>query len=265
MNRPASALYDGWVKHRRLRPAVHRLRYRVLSVLLDLDEIDALARSSRLFSRNRFNLFSFHDADYGDGTAPGLRSQIASHLAAAGLADAGGAIRVWTMPRILGCAFNPLSVFFCHRADGTLAAVLYEVNNTFGQRHAYLIPAAPEAGGVVRQAVAKDFYVSPFMDMALDYAFRLSLPARRLALTITVGDGGGPLLVATHAASRVEWSDGALLRAFLGHPLQMVRVLGGIHWEALRLWIKGMRTRPRPPPPASPVTAVSPTRRHDHG
>jgi len=260
-----SALYDGWVMHQRLRPRAHRLRYRILSLFLDLDEIDTLAAGNRLFSRNRFNLFSFHDSDYGSGTPEGLRSQIEAHLSEAGLPIKDGPIRVMTMPRILGCAFNPLSVFFCHRPGGELAAILYEVNNTFGQRHAYLIPAKPEADASVRQSCTKDFYVSPFIEMGLDYVFRIAVPDEKLAMLIRVSDDDGLLLTAAHSARRVAMSDAALLRAFASHPLQIVRVLGGIHWEALRLWCKGLRIKPRPAPPARPVTAVSQTGHHEHG
>ncbi len=268
---PLSALYEGWVMHQRLRPRSHRLRYRILSLFLDLDEIDALARSCRLFSRNRFNLFSFHDGDYGAGSQESLRSQIEMHLAEAGMAISGGPIRVLTMPRILGFAFNPLNIFFCFRPEGDLAAIFYEVNNTFGQRHAYLIPAVPQADGTLRQACAKNFYVSPFMEMGLRYAFQLSQPGDKLAMLIRVSDDSGLVLTAAHSAKRVAFSDARLLRAFLGHPLQMIRVLGGIHFEALRLWLKGMRIGPRPAPPAKsvsaslPVTATSSTGHHDHG
>jgi uncharacterized protein len=259
-----SALYDGWVMHQRLRPAPHRLRYPILSLFLDLDEIDTLAATHRLFSRNRFNLFSFHDRDYGSGGSQSLRAEIEGHLAEAGLPMVNGAIRVLTMPRILGLAFNPLSLFFCYRPEGSLAAVLYEVNNTFGQRHAYLIPAEPDEDGLLRQSCAKAFYVSPFMAMELAYAFQLTIPSDRLSLMIRVSDGQGLLLTAAQSARRLAFSDAALLRAFFGHPLQVIRVLGGIHWQALRLWLKGLRLKPRPPPPIRPVTAISRNGPPDH-
>ena len=121
------------------------LRYGVFWLLLDLDEIDTLARRLRLFSRNRFNALSFHDRDHGEPGAGALRAQIERHLADAGIDIGGGAIRLLCMPRIFGYAFNPLSVHFCYRRDETLAAILYEVHNTFGERHSYLIPV--EAGG----------------------------------------------------------------------------------------------------------------------
>jgi DUF1365 family protein len=246
-----SALYIGHVMHRRLRPRAHRLRYRIFSLLLDLDEIDDLGL--RLFSRGRFNLFAFHDRDYGDGSAMPLRSQVERHLATAGIAADGGAIRLLTMPRILGFAFNPLSVYFCHRRDGGLAATLYEVNNTFGERHSYLLPA--DAGdGPIRQSCAKAFHVSPFLAMDLDYTFRTAVPAQRLGIAITASDAAGPILSAVHSAGRRALTDAALVRAFITHPLLTIKVVGGILWEALKLWGKRIPVHRHPPPPSLPVT-----------
>ena len=257
----ASALYVGQVMHRRVRPRAHRLRYRIFSLLLDLDEIDALAARLRLFSRGRFNLFSFHDRDYGAGTAEPLRAQVERHLAAAGLDPDGGPIRLLTMPRILGFAFNPLSLYFCHRRDGRLGAILYEVNNTFGQRHSYLIAVAQTgAGRAIRQDCAKRFYVSPFMAMDMHYAFRVAPPAERLSIAITGSDADGAILTAVHTAGRRALTDAALARAFATHPLLTVKVVGGILWEALRLWLKGVPVRDRPPAPdhAVSVTPAAP-------
>lgn len=248
-----SALYVGHVMHRRTRPRVHRLRYRIFSLLLDLDEIDGLAKRLRLFSRNRFNLFAFHDRDYAAGTREPLRIQIERHLASANINLRGGAIRLLTMPRILGFAFNPLSVYFCHDRDGALLAVLYEVNNTFGERHSYLLPVEQTAG-VIRQGCAKEFHVSPFMGMDMHYAFRLTPPGARLSLAITGSDGAGPIITAVHSAARRPLNDARLLSAFVTHPLLTVKVVGGILWEALKLWAKGVPVRDRPPPPLHPVT-----------
>ena len=143
----ASGLYRGLVTHRRLRPRAHRLSYRSFWLLLDLDEIDGLARRLRLFSRNGFNLMAFHDADHGNpGDRRPLRRQIEAHLAQAGVSVDGGPIRLLTLPRLLGYVFNPLIVYYCHRRDGGLAAVVYEVNNTFGDRHAYVIPVRARDG-----------------------------------------------------------------------------------------------------------------------
>lgn len=250
----ASALYVGHVAHRRVRPRAHALRYRLFSLLLDLDEIDAVAARLRLFSRNRFNLFSFHDADHAAGTAEPLRAQVERHLRDAGL-PTGGAIRLLAMPRILGFVFNPLSVYFCHGHDGRLAAILYEVSNTFGERHSYLLPADAGADGTVRQTCAKTFHVSPFMAMDMTYAFRVAPPGERLAIAIDAGDADGTILTAVLSSRRVVLTDAALARAFVTHPLLTAKVVAGILWEAARLWGKGVRVHARPAPPVQSVTA----------
>lgn len=249
-----SALYDGAVIHARLRPVRHRLRYRMLMMLLDLDELPALDARLRLFGHNRRAVFAFRDADHGDGSDTPLRVQMEGHLRRAGLDPAGGRIRVLCMPRVLGMVFNPISLFFCHGADGGLQAVLYEVNNTFGQRHSYLIPAQGLSGGVLRQRCDKRFHVSPFMEMGLSYAFRLILPGARMNLGIDVHGPDGLMLSAAFAGEHRALDDRALFAALLAHAFQALRVLGGIHWEALKLWRKGLRIRPSPPAPAEAVS-----------
>lgn len=251
-----SALYPGDVSHHRLRPREHRLAYRLWSMLIDLDELPELDRRLRLFSVDRFNLFSFHARDRGDGSGRDLKGQVEDAMRRAGLLPDGGPIRLFTMPRLLGWAFNPLSIFFCHRRDGRLAAILWEVDNTFGERHGYLIPVEESDGGEIRQTCDKAFYVSPFMDMALTYAFRVRPPADLFALVIDVDDAEGRLLTARHLARRIDLTDRALLRLFFAVPFLTLRVVGGIHWEALRLWLKGVKLRLRPPPPAEPITTV---------
>ncbi|WP_260929297.1 DUF1365 domain-containing protein [Novosphingobium sp. 9] len=251
----ASALYVGSVMHRRVRPKVHRLRYRIFSLLLDLDEIDTLDRRLRLFSRGRFNLFSFYDRDYAARTGEPLRLQVERHLCEGGLDPDGGAIRLLTMPRILGFAFNPLSVYFCHRRDGQLLAILCEVNNTFGERHSYLLPAR-EDGRLFRQDCAKTFHVSPFMAMDLHYAFRLVVPGEDLSIAITTSDAQGPVLTAVHSAQRKALTDSALLRVFVTQPLLTVKVVGGILWEAALLWRKGVPVHDRPAAPTQRITVA---------
>jgi len=255
----ASALYVGSVMHRRVRPRPHRLRYRIFSLLLDLDEIDALSDRLWLFSRNRFNLFSFHDRDYAGRDAEPLRLQVERSLAAAGIYLGGGAIRLLTMPRILGFAFNPLSVYFCYDHGGALRATLYEVNNTFGERHSYLLPVE-EAAGLIRQDCAKAFHVSPFMAMDMRYAFRIVAPVERLSIAITGSDADGPILTAVHRAERRLLNDAMLAATFLTHPLLTLKVVAGILWEAAKLWAKGMPVHHRPVPPPHPVT-IEPARR----
>jgi DUF1365 family protein len=252
-----SALYDGVVIHRRFAPKPHALRYRMFMALLDLDDLDALDGRLRLFSRNRFNLFAFHDKDHLDDGAVRLRSQVEGHLARAGIALDGGAIRLLSLPRILGYAFNPLSVYFCHQADGALSAILYEVRNTFGQRHTYLIPVEPGATGAIRQSCQKVFYVSPFMDMDMTYDFRVIAPGATLSIGVDGLQGDTRVIATSFAGTRRALSDAALLRAFVTYPLLSLAVVGGIHWEALKLWLKGVRLRARPAPPLNPVSIIA--------
>ncbi len=249
----ASALYVGEVRHNRVRPRRHALRYRVFMLLLDLDQVDGVLGRLKLLARGCFGLMSFNAGDHGDRSGRPLRDQVRERLAAAGI-EAGGAIRLLTMPRILGYGFNPLSLYFCHRPDGALAAILYEVSNTFGERHNYLI-ATPEGGaGTVRQSAPKRFYVSPFMDMDLAYAFTVQAPADGTAVSITVSDGEGAMLTASFLGERRPLTDGQLLRAWLSHPLLTLKVMAGIHWEALKIWRKGVGFRHRPALPAQAVT-----------
>jgi len=179
-----------------------------------------------------------------------------SHLAAAGIDLSGGAIRLLCMPRIFGYGFNPISVYFCHHKSGALAAIIYEVHNTFHQRHSYLIPIDPATGAVIDQQCRKVFYVSPFMDMDLSYQFRVAPPRDRVSVAIRAFDRDGMLLVAAMAGDRRDLSDSVLLRTLATNPLLTLKVIAAIHWHALRLLLKGFRLRPRPLPPAMPVTAV---------
>ncbi|MFN4354405.1 DUF1365 domain-containing protein [Parvibaculum sp.] len=254
-----SRLYEGEVFHRRLRPRVHTLSYRVFYMLLELDELETLSRQSWLFAHNRFSLFSFHDADHGDGSGGPLRPWIETQLGRAGIGIEGGRISVLCFPRVLGYVFNPISVYFCHRADGALAAILYEVNNTFGDRHSYLIPVEDGAAETLTQDCDKAFYVSPFLPVAGRYHFKLLRPGARFALTIRESDAEGPLLTASFAGRERAFRDRDLLAAFVRHPLMTLKVVAGIHIEAAKLSRKGFRLAARPAAPASPVTIVQPS------
>lgn len=253
-----SALYFGEVMHRRTRPKPHKLRYRVFSLLLDLDEMPRLSSSLRLFAYNRAGIFSFHDRDHLAGSHEPLRDQIMRELDAAGVAIPGGSIQIFCMPRIFGYVFNPLSVYFCRRADHSLAAILYEVNNTFGERHSYLI-AVHDTGEVVHQSCNKELYVSPFMPMSMRYDFRVRPPAESVSIAIHGRDEAGLLISACQNGQRADLSDRNLARALFALPVLTLKVVAGIHWEALKLWRKGVRLVPRPSPPAKPVTIVSRT------
>lgn len=260
-----SALYTGEVVHRRLHPFVHGFRYRVWSLLVDLDELPSLDGELRLFAYNRAGPFSFHDRDHGPRDGSPLRPWVEAQLAAAGLDFAPGRIALLCFPRILGYVFNPLSVYFCHDRDDRLAAILYEVKNTFGQQHGYLLPVDPDRPGAwVRQAQDKHFYVSPFLPMDCRYAFRILPPGERLAVVIRqtgvvdLGTGASaaerPMLGASLTGERRPLDDGQLARMALAMPLLTLKVMAAIHWQALQLWRKGARLHPRPDPPAAAVS-----------
>jgi DUF1365 family protein len=226
-------------------------------LLLDLDEIDEIAAQLAVFSRNRFNLFSFYDADHGSGTGR-LRTHLEHHLAEAGIDIGGGSIRLLAMPRLLGYVFNPLSVFFCHRRDGSLAALLYEVHNTFGERHSYLIGVPSSGADPIKQQCNKRFHVSPFLAMNMRYDFTVVQPGRQTAIAVRGSDAAGTIIVATLSGTRRPLSDRQLLRVFATYPLATLKVTLGIHWEALRLWLKGIRLHEHPAPPDEPVTLAPP-------
>jgi len=255
MSGNASALYAGTVMHQRLRPRRHRLRYRIFLLLLDLDELDEVAGRLWLFSRNRFNLFSFFDRDHGDGSSEPLRALIERQLRTAGIRPDGGAIRLLTMPRVLGYVFNPLSVYFCYRRTGGLTAIVYEVNNTFGERHSYVIPVGPDGTGTIHQECAKHLFVSPFLDMKMNYAFRVISPDSRVGIAISVRDAEGAIIIVTSLfARRTLLRDTGLAIAFVTYPLLTLKVIAAIHWEALRIWLKGVRLHDHTPAPERTLT-----------
>ncbi len=252
----ASALYFGKVIHTRFRPKAHHLDYRVFWLFLDLAEMDRIDSQLRHFSVGRFNLVSFHPRDHGDGSDTPLRDQITNWLGKAGIDIGQGAIRLLTMPRILGYVFNPISIYYCYDETGRLAALVYEVTSTFKNRHSYVIPV-PDADLGQRhfeQAAAKALYVSPFMDMEMDYRFRGHVPSKTLDLMIDGSDAHGKLIHASMSAQRQPLTDKSILRAMVGFPLLTMKVVAAIHWEALKLWVKGVGLTKQPAPPAEAAT-----------
>jgi DUF1365 family protein len=248
----ASGLYTGLVSHTRVKPRQHKLAYRVFMLLIDLDELPDL--KLKTLGVGRFNLFGFDPKRFGDSSGRPLKAQIEATLAEAGIPH-GGPIRLLAMPQILGNAFNPITVYFCHAPNRTLSAILYEVNNTFGERHSYLIPA-PNAA-LIKQGCAKQFYVSPFMDMDLTYAFRILRPEERVLVAVDTSDAEGLILAASFSGERRPLTDGALIKAWLTHPWMTLGTIAAIHFEALKIWLKGEKVRVRPPKPERSVT-VSP-------
>lgn len=253
----AAALYFGEVMHARLRPMGHRFSYRVMSLLIDLDRLDDADRLSPLFGVNRAALYSFHEADHGRRDGSSLRSHAQACAAGRDIDLAGG--RVWLLcyPRLLGFTFNPLSVYFCYSKAGEPALLIYEVRNTFGDIHAYVLAVKPgeiSAAGI-RQSQDKLFYVSPFVEMAMRYHFRVSPPGERVKLRILETGREGPLLSAAFSGRRRALTTLALLRSFVALPLVTLKIVAAIHWEALRLWLKGARLMPRPN--AAPANAAN--------
>lgn len=234
-----SAIYCGTVVHQRLRPRRHRLRYDVFALLIDLDELDKLDLKTRLLSYNRPGPVSFRDCDHGPTNGEPLRPWAEARMREAGVEPDGGAIELLCYPRILGYVFNPLSVFFCYRRDGTLAALLYEVCNTFGERHTYPISVEDDGHRVIRQACAKALYVSPFIGMEAEYHFRVKPPDSTVNIVIRQEDAEGLLLAAAFRGERRPLTDRELAAALVRFPFMTLKVIAGIHWEALRMWLKG--------------------------
>lgn len=235
-----SALYAGSVVHRRLAPKGHLFRYRVFSLLIDLDEIDSVGRRCRLLSVNRWNLFSFFERDHGDGAPCGLKAYVAAALDRAGIDTVGLQVSLLCYPRVLGYVFNPLSVYFCRDAAGRLVALLYEVTNTFGERHSYLFRIDGDRKTPLRHACRKALYVSPFIGMDATYSFGVVPPGDRLAISIREADRSGPVLNASFTGRRFTLCDRVLARFALSYFLLGAKITAAIHWQAFRLWWKGI-------------------------
>jgi hypothetical protein len=230
-------VFVGRLRHRRFEPKHHEFTYPLFMVLLDVDRIDELMRVASFTSRNRFNWATFDDRDHlGDPSRP-LRERLASDAAAHGSVLPDGSIFLLTHLRYLGYCFNPVSFFYCFDRAGRLDLVLAEVNNTFGGSCNYWVRP--------RDRAAKALYVSPFMDSDLDYAFAFSRPERSLVAHMETVQAGRAFFDATLTLERRPWSASELRRALVRHPAMTMRVIAGIHWEAAKLWWKGVPVVPR--------------------
>jgi DUF1365 family protein len=231
-----------------MRPMAHRFSYRVMSLLIDLDRLGDADRISPLFGINRRAVYSFCECDHGPRDGSSLRAYAQRSAAEKGVDLTGGKVLLLCYPRLFGFTFNPLSVYFCYSADGALALVIYEVRNTFGDIHPYVLPVLPSQLGPagLRQQQDKLFYVSPFIEMAMRYHFRIAPPGDTVKIRILETSAEGPVLAATFSGRQHPLSSMALLWSLLQIPLLTMKVFAAIHWEALRLWIKGARLVPRP-------------------
>ncbi len=231
------ALYVGHVMHMRLIPARHQFRYRVFSLLLDVDRIGATLSGLSLLAHNRFGLMGFHNADHGPRDGGPLRPWVEAKLAQQGLAKP-ARIELLSFPRILGIGFSPLSVYYCYDSSGAFYAVIYEVKNTFGGQEAYVMGTGPEGGGQYCQEEDKRFFVSPFIGLDQRYRFTLAPPGDKLRLRIKQAGPEGETLIATQTGEARALCDRQLATLFATHPLMSIKVLAAIHWHALRLFLK---------------------------
>jgi len=247
-------LYAGRTVHERRAPFVHRFSYRIASILIDLDRLEDAGRRSALFSVERFNLYSFHQRDHGARDGSNLKDWAAARFAGAGVCLNGARLQLLCFPRVLGYVFNPISIYFAQEADGRLRGVIYQVHNTFGDAHAYV--AACKGETPERHDADKAFHVSPFFDMGGRYEFTLRAPGERFHLTIFKQRANGPDLMAAMTLKRRPLDTARLAGLFLSQPFSTLKTVIAIHWEGLRVWIRGARYHKRPEP-GPPVTLAS--------
>jgi len=237
-------LYRGEVVHARLRPVRHKLSYRVFSLLVDVDRLDGLAGRLRLFGYNRPSVLSIRDADHGDGGP--LRQWLDRMAREAGVTPPARYLML-AYPRVLGFVFNPLTTYFGLDDEGVPRLMVYEVNNTFGDRHTYVLPVEGQgADGLIHQSCAKRMYVSPFNEVEGEYLFHVTPPADEVTVGVALRTGKGPLLRAHFRGRHEPITDAGLMRALIAYGWMTVGVIAGIHWEALKLWVKGLRLKDRP-------------------
>lgn len=246
----------GNVHHTRLRPARNSFNYGVYFLRLPLRSMAKAAWPTRLLSRNRFNLLSFHDKDHGDGKRP-LLEWIDALLKQEGITDADGEVWLQTFPRVLGYVFNPVSFWFCHRRDGALRAVLCDVRNTFGERHLYLLNQSTHIANNSELTATKVFHVSPFCPVEGNYRFRFTRIlqhrdqsfSERTVARVDYDDAVGPILLTSIAGTSHPLNDRNIMHALLQFPLMTFAVIARIHWQALKLWLKRVPFFNKPTPP----------------
>lgn len=230
-----SCLYECTVMHRRLSPKRHEFVNRIFLFALDLDELPALTRRVPIFGHNEPGLYNFRDDDHFQITPGSARENAEAFLARHGITGKPARILLLTNTRFLGYTFNPLSIWFCYRADGSPLAAIAEVGNTFKELKPFLVPFQD---GAFHLRIPKHFYVSPFSDLDLEFDFRFEPPGERLGVFIDDYTGADKTLVTSLTGKRSELTTGNLAAFTLKYPLITLKVIGLIHWHALLLWLK---------------------------
>lgn len=252
-------LYMGRTTHLRTAPREHRFSYGVFQILVDVDQLAEAFAGLKTIRHGRLGLFSFAERDHGARDGSSLRPWVEATLNQAGLDVPTTRISLLCFPRVLGFVFNPISLFYIYGPNDVLKAVLYEVNNTFGQTHAYVVPT--EGLEVEHHEADKCLYVSPFYRVEGGYRFTVTPPGDRLSLTILKQVGGEVDFTASLIARREALTDAALIKLLFAMPLMTLGVVAAIHWEAVRLWFKGAIFGARPAGPKAGVSLGQATHR----
>ncbi len=253
---PALRLFRGHTIHQRSMPFVHRFKYGLALIDIDIDRLDEAAKLSSLFSVDSANLFSFRPRDHGGRAAHELRSWAVGQFQTAGINLEGGSIRLVSFPRHLFYKFAPISLWLGHGSDGALKGILYEVKNTFGESHTYV--AATPGNKRHQHDTAKAFHVSPFFDVSGTYKFTLRWDANDLNLVVATYKDGSQTHVATITAKARPATSAAFAKLALTKPISSLAVTLAIHWQALKLWLKGAKYHSKPKQSSERTTIATP-------
>jgi len=234
-----SSIYNGTVIHKRFKPKIHFFKYKVFSLLIDLSDLNYLNKKISFFSYNSFNLISFFDKDHGDRDGSSLIDWVKKNLMKNNINSENIKIKLLCYPRIFGYVFNPLSVFFVYDQNENLISILYEVKNTFGEQHTYIFKA--ENNNLLQHNCSKKFHVSPFIEMNCNYFFRILRPSEKISVVIDQYQLNEKILFASQDGKRVDFNSKELLKSYLNHPLMTFKIISAIHFEAFKLWIKGIK------------------------
>ena len=235
-----SSIYTGNVIHKRFKPKIHFFNYKVFSLLIDLSEMNLLDKTLRLFSYNKFNIISFFNKDHGPRDGSSLKKWVVENLKKNNIESSDIQIKLLCYPRIFGYVFNPLSVFYVYDKNLDLISVLYEVKNTFGQQHTYVFKTKKNQN-LIQHICKKKFYVSPFIEMNCVYFFRLLKPGNKISVIIDLEDPEGKILYASQDGVKSELNNKNLIKSYLKHPLMTFKIIIAIHFEAFKLWTKGIK------------------------